>query len=93
MIIGVNKQYQIKQIHDITDSTLTQIVLNETERTYPFNGWSDEKILCYCYKNENGSASIYPYINAEKIHEIEKQILQLQAQVIELEFEKIGGVI
>lgn len=88
MIIGVNERYEIKQIDNITDSMLNQIELNRQE---VFSDWSDIRILCCCYKSNENGYSVYPYINDSKIGEIESEILGLQAQVIELEFEKIGG--
>lgn len=90
MKLGINEKYQIKQIGTITDNNLIQIELDETSGNYPFKNWSNERILCYCYDDTNG-VSIYPYVDTNKIIDIENQALQLQAQVIELEFEKIGG--
>lgn len=93
MKIGINTSYQIKQINKITDTSLIVFQLDETTEKYPFTGWSDAKILCYCYKLDEQGTSVYPYINTDKIDEIESDILKLQAQVIELEFEKIGGTL
>lgn len=91
MLIGINQNYQIKQIREITDRTLMKIEFDENDEFYPFKGWNDTRILCYCYKNDGKSTSIYPYVNTEKIKEFENEVLNLQAQVIELEFEKIIG--
>lgn len=91
MLIGINQNYQIKQIREITDVSLTIIELDETSIFYPFRLWLDIKILCYCYKESEQGISIYPYVNTDKIQEFESEVLNLQAQVIELEFEKITG--
>lgn len=91
MKIGINYLYQIKQIKEITDASLTQIELDETTESYPFKNWSDERILCSCYKHNEHGITIYPYVNTDKIQEFENQVLNLQAQVIDLEFEKILG--
>lgn len=91
MKIGINNLSQIKQVAEITDTTLTVIELNETSEMYPFKNWSDEKIKCYCYKDDGKSIAIYPYVDTNKIADFENQVLNLQAQVIELEFEKILG--
>ena len=91
MIIGINEKYQIKQIHNITDSTLTVIEIDENSEYYPFKDWTEERIKCYCYKQDNQGICIYPYVDTRKIDEIEQQTLALQAQVIDLEFEKILG--
>jgi len=91
MIIGINERNEIKQLNNVTDTSLIKIPLVETEEGYPFVGWSDTRILCSCYKKDEGGVTVYPYVNTDKIDEIETEILNLQAQVIELEFEKIGG--
>lgn len=91
MIIGINERNEIKQLNNVTDTSLIKITLVETEEGYPFVGWSDTRILCSCYKKDEGGVAVYPYVNTDKIDEIETEILNLQAQVIELEFEKIGG--
>lgn len=73
MLIGVNKSNQIKQIKEITDVTLTIIELDETAETYPFKGWSDTKILCYCYKAGGNGMSIYPYVDTNIIDKLEAE--------------------
>ncbi len=89
MKIGINKLSQIKQIRDITDDTLTVIELGKELNL--FKGWSDTRILSYCYKDDGNSISIYPWVDIRAIDQYENEVLNLQAQVIELEFEKITG--
>lgn len=91
MKIGINTSHQIKQIREITDTTLTHIEIDEADEFYPFKGWSDTRILSYCYKADVNGISIYPWVDARAIEMHENEVLNLQAQVIELEFEKIGG--
>lgn len=91
MLIGINNLYQIKQIHEITDASLIQIDLDVTAEKYPFKGWNDERILCYCYKDDGKSISIYPYIDDKKIEEFENEVLSLQAQVVDLQIEVLLG--
>lgn len=91
MLIGVSEKYQIKQIREITDNTLTIIELDETSEFYPFKNWTDTRILSYCYKDDGNSISIYPWVDTRAIEQYENEVLNLQAQVIELEFEKITG--
>lgn len=72
MKIGINEKYEIKQINNITDKSLIIIDLNELifsengefipNPDFPFEGWSEEDILKYCYKEENGAILIYPYV-------------------------------
>lgn len=91
MLIGINEKHQIKQIRNITDNSLTVIELDETSENYPFKGWTDTRILSYCYKNDGNSTSIFPWVDTRAIDQYENEVLNLQAQVIELEFEKITG--
>lgn len=84
MNIGINGNYQIKQIRDITDITLTIFELNEIDELYPFKNWSDAKILCYCYKVDDCGISVYPYIDTniiEKIDEDNAKLLQHRADI------------
>lgn len=99
MKIGINELYQIKQIREITDTSLTTIELDETAENYPFKGWSDTKILCYCYKADENGTSIYPYIDTNLIEKIEMdnaKILQLQSEVEStqevIDFMLMGGM-
>ena len=71
MLIGINEKYQIKQIREITDGTLTVIELDETAEFYPFKDWSDPRILSYCYKDDVNSVSIYPWVDTRAIDQFE----------------------
>jgi hypothetical protein len=93
MVIGVNNLHQIKQIHQITSSDLKQIEIDESSPDYPFKNWTDERILCYCYKQAEQGISVYPYVDPNKISEFENSILILQAEVVELEYQKALEVI
>lgn len=93
MLIGINNLYQIKQIREITDTSLTQIELDETNELYPFKNWSDTRILCYCYKQTEQGISIYPYIDTniiEKLEQQEEERFKLQAIIDTM---LIGGTI
>lgn len=84
MKIGINNLYQIKQLNEITDMSLAVIELEETSEKYPFNGWSDTKILCYCYKQDENGTSVYPYIDTniiEKIDADNEKILKTSADL------------
>ena len=70
MKIGINEAFQIKQIREVTNINLTVVELDELAENYPFANWSDTKILCYCYKNDNG-LSIYPYIDTNLIEKFD----------------------
>jgi hypothetical protein len=61
MLIGVNEKHEIKQINTITDESLKVIEVDENEEEFVFEGYSEEKILCYCYKVEGNNIYTYPY--------------------------------
>ena len=71
MKIGINEAFQIKQIGEITDNNLIVIELDETSEAYIFRGWSDTRILCYCYEATENGVSIYPYIDINIIEKME----------------------
>ena len=84
MQIGVNDLHQIKQVREITDTTLTVIELDEAAELYPFRDWSDTKISFYCYRDDGKSTSVYPYIDINLIEKIESdntKILQAKADI------------
>ncbi len=91
MIIGINEKHQIKQLHNITDPLLTAIEIDE--ETNPFKGWTDIKIMCYCYEKNDNSTAIYPYVDYNKILELEQESLSMQAQIVDLQIEVLlGGI-
>jgi len=99
MKIGINELYQIKQMREIIDTSLTVIELDELATSYPFKGWSDTKILCYCYKDTGEGLSIYPYIDTNIIEKIEtdnEKIKQLNEQLSNtqeaVDFLIMGGI-
>lgn len=83
MIIGVDNLHRIKQINNITDTSLAVIELDETTEDYPFKGWSDIKILSYCYEKDVQGFSLYPYIDinvVEKLEDRNREISQLRLE-------------
>ncbi len=84
MNIGTNSLNQIKQVGEISDPNLLIITLDENSESYPFKGWSDTKILCYCYQQTVHGVSVYPYIDPNIIEKIESdndKILQARADI------------
>ena len=75
MKIGINNKFQIKQINNITDNTLTiielpaELILEDStfveNPDFPFAGWSEETILRYCYEVHEDIVKIYPYVPIE----------------------------
>ena len=72
MKIGINEKYQIKEVNNITDESLTVIEFEEKiisedgqiidNPDFPFTGWEEETILKYCYEASGAYIKIYPYI-------------------------------
>lgn len=61
MVIGINKKNEIKQIYEITDKDLKKIELNKFSVFFPFEKFSDKKILSYCYEQTEFGVKTYPY--------------------------------
>lgn len=91
MKIGINSLHQIKQVREITDENLTVLELDESSESYPFKGWSDTRILCYCYKVSDGGVSVYPYIDTniiERLEGAESQSEMLMIALAELDMQR-----
>lgn len=91
MKIGINSLHQIKQVREITDENLTIIELDESNEFYPFKGWSDIRILCYCYNVSEGGVSVYPYIDTniiERLEGAESQSEMLMLALDELDMQR-----
>lgn len=91
MKIGINALHQIKQVREITDENLTILELDESSEFYPFKGWSDTRILCYCYKVSDGGVSVYPYIDTniiERFEGAESQNEMLMMALAELDMQR-----
>lgn len=77
MKIGVNELHQTKQVREITDTALTIIDLDESADDYQFRGWSDTRLLCYCYVDGGDCISWYPYIDTNIIDKLEANAMTL----------------
>ena len=60
MKIGIDSNFKIKQLYDITDKTLKVI---EVDRDKVFYDMSDYMILNYCYEEKEVGYSVYPSVN------------------------------
>lgn len=102
MLIGINEQYEIKQINSITDPSLKQI---EIDREAIFGTMSDFMILHYKYVMKDNGYSISPaydlttlslidsvYRENEELKVISSQqdaiIMESDLKIINLETEK-----
>ena len=91
MKIGINSLHQIKQVREIIDANLTILELDESSEFYPFKGWSDTRIFCYCYKVSESGVSVYPYIDTNIIERLEGAELQnemLMLAIAELDMQR-----
>lgn len=85
MLIGINEKCEIKQMINISDDSLAKIDVDSSI----FGNMSDFLILNFCYEPTDTGFSIYPSIDYDALIKIDSnEILSLQAQVVELEFEK-----
>lgn len=91
MKIGINSLHQIKQVREITDENLTILELDESSEFYPFKGWGDTRILCYCYKVSEVGVSVHPYIDTniiERLEGAESQNEMLMMALAELDMQR-----
>lgn len=71
MIIYINKNGEIKDVDNTTDTTLTPI--NVDDEKNPFKGWSVAKICCYKIEVKDGKIiSRTPYVDNRLIQHIDK---------------------
>lgn len=70
MLIGINKNQEIKQINKITDMELTQI---EIDRQDTLGSWSDDRILCYRFRQYDGGYELSPYKDLTQINLLEAE--------------------
>ncbi len=85
LLIGINDRFEIKQIRDISDSSLRVIEVED----YIFGNMSDFLILNFCYEPTDTGFSLYPGHDYETLIKVDNdEILSLQALAVELQFEK-----
>lgn len=71
MYISVNSNNEIKKVG--IDENLTVLYVDETNPSYPWNGWSEAKICCYKVKvNDEGIVTMMtPYIWSNNLEVID----------------------
>ena len=47
MKVYVDSENKIRAVGTTTDTSLTEVFIDETADTFPFKGWSTAKICCY----------------------------------------------
>lgn len=91
MLIGIDKEGNIKQINNITDTTLKQI---EVDREKMFPGYSDIRVLKYRYIEHENGFNIEPQKDVIQ-KEIEKLESQQQMQLMQKAIDDLilGGAV
>jgi hypothetical protein len=71
MKVYVNDRNEIKDVHNTTDSSLLEVVIND--ETNPFADWSIAKICCYRVDVREGVVCMFtPYVNTLIIEQLDK---------------------
>lgn len=79
MRIGIDAQHRIRQIGESIDSWLTVVELDETAPSYPFTGWTESRILSYCYKEIDGAVALYPFIDIDVVDRLDEHYKAMEA--------------
>lgn len=73
MYVSVNKKNEIKKVGISTDTNLTSLYIDENDKDYPFEGWSEAKICCYKIRVTNGHiVELSPYVDSRFIEHFDQ---------------------
>ena len=65
MKVYVDSENKIRAVGTTTDTSLTEVFIDETADTFPFKGWSTAKICCYKVTVSEGIVIIMtPYVDS-----------------------------
>ncbi len=65
MLVYVDSESRIKAVGTTTDTTLTEVYINENDDSFPFKGWSTAKICCYKVTVQDGVVTMMtPYVDS-----------------------------
>ena len=65
MLVYVDSESRIKAVGTTTDTTLTELYINENDDFFPFKGWSTAKICCYKVTVQDGIVTMMtPYVDS-----------------------------
>lgn len=65
MLVYVDSESRIKAVGSTTDTTLTELYINENDEFFPFKGWSTSKICCYKVTVQDGVVIMMtPYVDS-----------------------------
>lgn len=72
MKVYVDSENKIRAVGTTTDTSLTEVFIDETANSFPFNGWSVAKICCYRVIVENGVITMMtPYVDSKMLDSID----------------------
>lgn len=78
MKVFVNEEGEIKAIHASDDTSLQMYELDETVDLFPFEGWSDARIMCY-------RINVVPIMEDVEVELTEEEIAEKQAEIEAME--------
>ena len=74
MKVFVNEEGKIKAVHTSDDASLQMYDLDETVDTFPFEGWSDARIMCY-------RINVEPIMKNAEVALTEEEIAEKQVEI------------
>ena len=72
MILFVDSENKVRAVNHTEDTSLTSLYVDESNPTYPFDGWSTAKICCYKVTVVDGVVTMRtPYIDSRNLEMID----------------------
>ena len=72
MKVYVDSENKIRAVGTTTDTSLTEVFIDETADIFPFKGWSTAKICCYKVTVVDGIVTMMtPYIDSRSLEMID----------------------
>jgi hypothetical protein len=80
MKVYVDSENKIRAVGTTTDTSLTEVFIDETADTFPFKGWSIAKICCYMVNVSDGVVTMMtPYVDSRSLEMIDNMGHQIDA--------------
>lgn len=72
MKVYVDIENKIRAVNTTTDTSLTEVFIDETADTFPFKGWSTARICCYKVTVVDGIViMLTPYVDSRNLEMID----------------------
>ena len=72
MKVYVDSENKIRAVGTTTDTSLTEVFIDETADSFPFKGWSIAKICCYKVNVADGVVTMMtPYVDSRMLESID----------------------